>query len=1227
MKSINLLLFLVLLSVINAYTVVGSTAHCNSCSDCTAALSNTSISKVILDNSIYGYSDSSACIQIGRSNVSFDCNGNIIEGTTQALSIIDSLNVSIHNCYFMDFDTAVNLQNSENLYISNVNATNISSKAFYIHNVEHSSFHHIKLDNVIIGFSVSNLNDSLLDSINISNYSGTDDIYGFRVFDSYGNIFKHITFSNTVTTHSVDVLYVENSENNVIDHMNVYNVGDSSSSTFRAIYYQAPTSHTSHNNSFMNVNISNITTGSSFYGIYMYYLNNTYVENLSISNVYANNIYALDISAYDIMPNMKVNNVLFENLYSNTYNMLIYGWKLNNVSISNVNASNITGRTTYFVESDYGSGNRFLNMHASDIKGTGSSSSFNGLVLFGDRDDYVDSLTIESIADFDSSMIVYLPRSSELRNINISNIHILSLRGIIGSGISDSSIINASLSNLSNETVLAISLNDARNISMNKISILNSHTFNSFIGISFDNVDKSSVNNFIFKDIGNNKSQLYVFTISNSDDNVFNNINVSSSYAKWFNGLYYSETTKNRITDVLFDNITTYLDGFGIYFHDKNNDSIISNIHFINSLAANTTIGASFDIIYLREDNNRTNISQVYINNITSIKGYVHSISIDESNDMTVVHDISISNISAGHNNAGIYMYNYNYNNTFYNINISNLYTWSFGTYGICVSDEYNFDNVFENISINNLSSAGVVYGVYAYEDFEGNVLNNINISGIHTPGNMADAYGIYMYSYTAGNTLSNIVIKDIYGWSVYGIYSEDISGYEYSNNTYLNITMYNFSSPTIILALLIGDNYSNVSNVHIENMRSDDVRCIYLNYGQNKIHNIYINNIESNTTYGIYLVGDNFHNVSDNEFSNIYMNGDINTTIGAYLYKATHNTFKDSRFINVSTFISISDDVLENYIFNNYVLSPSPLSVSSTLSGIAAFFNTSKHNGRNIIGGPYIGGNYWAMPNGSGFSEMCSDSNSDGICDDTYTIYTGTFDLVDYLPLAKYSQSSSGHHEIKYMDVYVDGNTTNTSLNIYVEHESMPVVSATVLIRHKGYIIVRDYTDSQGKVSFIPSDPGEYRITVKKSGYHTKEISINIYPSVYENGKNEFNESNETNESNEPAGEMNSGVGSESGHNNESTSINQSNNNQQSEFNESNEGKEEHGGTTVENEVEQAVHSNVGKNQSSGTNEAQNAAKQQTNNAIITAFIIAILIGIAAVMGGWYLLRSKEGR
>ncbi len=83
--------------------------------------------------------------------------------------------------------------------------------------------------------------------------------------------------------------------------------------------------------------------------------------------------------------------------------------------------------------------------------------------------------------------------------------------------------------------------------------------------------------------------------------------------------------------------------------------------------------------------------------------------------------------------------------------------------------------------------------------------------------------------------------------------------------------------------------------------------------------------------------------------------------------------------------------DVRNNY-FNN---------TDNEFFGQAAeSMNYEKTAGRNIVGGPYFGGNLWANPNGTGFSQTHPDADRDGICDEACVVNPEE-GITDHLPLA----------------------------------------------------------------------------------------------------------------------------------------------------------------------------------------------------------------------------------
>ena len=56
--------------------------------------------------------------------------------------------------------------------------------------------------------------------------------------------------------------------------------------------------------------------------------------------------------------------------------------------------------------------------------------------------------------------------------------------------------------------------------------------------------------------------------------------------------------------------------------------------------------------------------------------------------------------------------------------------------------------------------------------------------------------------------------------------------------------------------------------------------------------------------------------------------------------------------------------------------------------------WNSTKTAGPNIAGGPFLGGNYWANPGGTGFSQTHAD-RGDGFCNESFTLASGNTDLL----------------------------------------------------------------------------------------------------------------------------------------------------------------------------------------------------------------------------------------
>ena len=84
--------------------------------------------------------------------------------------------------------------------------------------------------------------------------------------------------------------------------------------------------------------------------------------------------------------------------------------------------------------------------------------------------------------------------------------------------------------------------------------------------------------------------------------------------------------------------------------------------------------------------------------------------------------------------------------------------------------------------------------------------------------------------------------------------------------------------------------------------------------------------------------------------------------------------------------------------IVNNWFSNTVNVYIGEKVSG--TIWNTTKTAGPNIVNGPFLGGNYWAQPDGKGFSETHPD-RGDGFCDAPFAIDANN---TDFLPLHTYS-------------------------------------------------------------------------------------------------------------------------------------------------------------------------------------------------------------------------------
>jgi parallel beta-helix repeat protein len=85
------------------------------------------------------------------------------------------------------------------------------------------------------------------------------------------------------------------------------------------------------------------------------------------------------------------------------------------------------------------------------------------------------------------------------------------------------------------------------------------------------------------------------------------------------------------------------------------------------------------------------------------------------------------------------------------------------------------------------------------------------------------------------------------------------------------------------------------------------------------------------------------------------------------------------------------------NFISNNYFKNAE--NVEEKAVNAENFWQSPLVTKPNLVRGPYIAGNFWADPEGKGYSETCVDENSNGVCDTSYNITGGGTDKSPLFP------------------------------------------------------------------------------------------------------------------------------------------------------------------------------------------------------------------------------------
>ena len=426
-------------------------------------------------------------------------------------------------------------------------------------------------------------------------------------------------------------------------------------------------------------------------------------------------------------------------------------------------------------------------------------------------------------------------------------------------------------------------------------------------------------------------------------------------------------------------NLTDFAYGYGVIFNSGSNNTLTNIISTKSAILLNYS-----------SNHNLSNIS------VSGVNGPGIS--------LTKVNDSILTNIILDSNLEGI-RFSTGSNNTFQDIITTN----STNSNGIGI--QWASNNTFQNITatLNNIGIHIATDSANSNNTFRNNNMSNntINFKIGVTPNSLISHY--------QDIDTSNIVD---YSYKLY--YNYSASDYVFDSTTAPEAgAVFCIACDNVTYKdLNLSHNNENglfflqTNNSHVENVTTDRNNIgVYISYSSNDTFQDITSNSNDYTGFALMFSSNNIlQNVisnlnaergidifgsSNNTFQNI--TADSNPKIGVrFILTSNNNTINNSNITNNTEkgiyFHTSEYNVLYNNFFNNTLN-------YYNVTNLTNYFNTTQTEGANILGESYIGGNYWAYPNGTGFSENCTDSDSDGICDSSYNV-DGVNQSYDYLPL-----------------------------------------------------------------------------------------------------------------------------------------------------------------------------------------------------------------------------------
>ena len=418
-----------------------------------------------------------------------------------------------------------------------------------------------------------------------------------------------------------------------------------------------------------------------------------------------------------------------------------------------------------------------------------------------------------------------------------------------------------------------------------------------------------------------------------------------------------------------------------------------------------------------------------------------------------------------------------------------NIITSTNGNNGILINNcdsNIIYDNTIKNnggngIYLNHSDSNEITYntirsnsnGLFLYSSSSNTIQNNDMIKYNTANGiflNETSNDNVISYNNISSNTKNGLFLNDHCDYNTFsnnGIYSNSDSGIRVENSSYNNIDNSTINGNSNYGIMIVGSG----------NLVRD-------------------NTINSNNVHGIFLFADDNNVISYNIISD-------NTKDGLSLSNSTADLIYNNEVSDNNEYgINLDFFTMSNTIYNNYFHDNTQNSMDKSIGH--NIWNIARILGTNIVGGPYLCGDYW--DNFDETSEGVSDPDGDGISNNSYTIFGPNKDygpLLDVTPptvgTPQVSPSSQALGGYTYISITITDNTELKSVCLNVVDPNGQTSNFSIIQNKTGdtYYCNKQFTPI-GKYTFhiAAKDPRNWAISSTGTFY----IIEGIPPTIKDN-------------------------------------------------------------------------------------------------------------------------------